>query len=113
MTLAHAFRLRGVPASPPEATEPPQAARTETIPVTAVQSPAPSGGTAQASAPGWLRGIRRNVRDASQQDDHWVRDGLAGRPPSVDQQRSHLANRGWLDPGHEGGIADRAGEAFI
>lgn len=81
---------------------------TEPQPTAEAQSP-----DGEVSMTGWLRGVRRKAKDTSQQDGHWLRDGLAGRPPSVDQQRGHLANRGWLDPGHEGGIADRLGEAFV
>ena len=115
-SLTSVLRLRGVssPAPEPETAWEPQDARTEDPgPVAAAHPAAPSGDTAQMSPAGWLRGVRRKARDTSQQDGHWVRDGLAGRPCSVDQQRAHLANRGWLDPGHENGIADRAGEAFL
>ena len=113
MTFARTLRLRGASSPAPEAEtpEPPQAARTETV--IAAQPAAPPGGTAQMSTAGWLRGARRKASEPSQQEGHWVRDGLAGRPVSVDQQRAHLANRGWLDPGHENGLADRIGEAFL
>jgi len=112
-SLTSALRLRGVssPAPEPETAREPQDARTETV--TAAPPAAPGGDTAQMNPAGWLRGVRRKARDTSQQDGHWVRDGLAGRPCSVDQQRTHLANRGWLPQGHEGGFADRAGEVFL
>ena len=58
------------------------------------------------------RAARRRAREASNRDGNWVSDFLAAKPRSVNEQRAYLANRGWLPPGHEGGIADRAGEAF-
>ena len=58
------------------------------------------------------RDARRRARDASSREGNWVSGFLAAKPPSVNEQRSYLASRGWLPPGHEGGIADRAGEAY-
>ena len=109
-SLTSVLRLRGVssPAPEPETAWGPQDARTETV--AAAPPAAPTGDTAQMNPARWLR---RKAKDTSEQEGHWVRDGLAGRPCSVDQQRAHLANRGWLDPGHENGIADRIGEAFL
>lgn len=55
---------------------------------------------------------RRQARDMSSREGGWVNAGLNGRLPSVNGQRDYLANRRWLPPGHEEGIADRVGEAF-
>ena len=59
-----------------------------------------------------FRAARRRAREASNRDGNWVSDALDFKPRSINEQRAHLANRGWLPPGHEGGIADRAGEAY-
>jgi hypothetical protein len=59
-----------------------------------------------------LRAARRRAREASDREGNWVSDFLAAKPRSVNEQRAYLANRRWLPPGHEGGIADRAGEAY-
>jgi hypothetical protein len=55
---------------------------------------------------------RRQAKDMSGREGGWVNGVLAGRPPSVSGQRDYTANRRWLPPGHEGGIADREGEAY-
>jgi len=59
-----------------------------------------------------IRAGRRNIRELASAEGNWVSAFLAAKPRSVDEQRGYLANRRWLPPGHEGGIADRAGEAF-
>jgi hypothetical protein len=59
-----------------------------------------------------FRAARRRARDASAREGNWVSGFLAAKPRSVDEQRGYLANRRWLPPGHEGGIADRLGEAY-
>jgi hypothetical protein len=59
-----------------------------------------------------IRAARRSLRDLTSREGNWVTAFLAAKPRSVDEQRGYLANRRWLPPGHEGGIADRAGEAY-
>lgn len=105
MTLAfHRLRARGPdPVPVPQAPETPQAAQQVTTPA---QPAAPRLTVAIA------HGFRSARRSMERRDGHWVTEALAGHGPSVDDQRAYLANRGWLPPGHEGGIADRAGEAF-
>jgi len=56
-----------------------------------------------------FRVARRRGKDLAERDGGWVNGLLAAKPPSVNEQRAYLANRGWLPPGHEGGIADKAG----
>jgi hypothetical protein len=127
-------RLRRAP-DPVQAPETPQAARADSDPasVTAVQpagpadaGPLPAGHALTRPDGGHvnvfaqcltfarikLRAARRRAREASDREGNWVSDFLAARPPSVNEQRAYLANRRWLPPGHEGGIADRAGEAY-
>jgi hypothetical protein len=59
-----------------------------------------------------IRAGRRNLHELASREGNWLAAFLAAKPRSVDEQRAYLANRRWLPPGHEGGIADRAGEAF-
>jgi hypothetical protein len=60
---------------------------------------------------GW-RNARRQAKDMSAREGGWVNASLNFRPASVNDQRDYLANRRWLPPGHEEGIADRIGEAY-
>lgn len=55
---------------------------------------------------------RRQAKDMSAREGGWVNAGLNFRPASINDQRDYLANRRWLPPGHEDGIADRIGEAY-
>jgi hypothetical protein len=55
---------------------------------------------------------RRKAKDAAERDGGWVNALLAGKPPSVNEQREYVHRRGWLPQGHEGGIADVAGVGY-
>ena len=59
-----------------------------------------------------FREARRRGKDIADAEGGWVNAALNGKPPSVNEQRGYLANRGWLEPGHEGGIADYLGEGY-
>jgi hypothetical protein len=59
-----------------------------------------------------FRMARRRGSDLAAREGGWVNSLLAGKPPSVNDQRDYLNQRRWLPPGHEGGIADRAGEGY-
>jgi hypothetical protein len=127
-------RLRRAP-GPVQAAETPQAARADSDPasVTAVQPAAPAdagplpAGHALTRPDGGrvnpfiqclmfarikVRAARRRAREASAREGNWLSGFLAAKPRSVNEQRGYLANRRWLEPGHEGGIVDRAGEAY-
>jgi hypothetical protein len=111
VTLAfRGLRARPDPGPPAQAPETPQAARQEAAPAqpAAPAVPAPKPGLGAAMA----HGFRSARRGMARRDGHWVTEALGGHAPSVNDQRAYLANRGWLPPGHEGGIADRIGEAY-
>lgn len=55
---------------------------------------------------------RRRGKDLAGREGGVVNGLLAGKPPSVNEEREYLRTRGWLPPGHEGGIADIAGQGF-
>jgi hypothetical protein len=59
-----------------------------------------------------FRVARRRAKDISDREGGWVNGALAGKPPSVNEQRDYRANRRWLEPGHENGIADRFGDGY-
>jgi hypothetical protein len=59
-----------------------------------------------------FRAARLHGKDIAAAEGGWVNAALNGKPPSVNEQRSYLANRRWLEPGHEGGIADFLGEGY-
>lgn len=56
-----------------------------------------------------FRVARRRGKDLAEKDGGWVNGLLAAKPPSVTEQREYLRTRAWLPPGHEGGVADKAG----
>lgn len=101
--------------------EPPQAAPADLAPAIAVQSAAPEPAEgAQMSMLLHCRIVlayaftraRRKAKDAAERDGSWVNALLAAKPPSVNEQREYVRTRGWLPPGHEGGIADVAGVGY-
>jgi hypothetical protein len=122
------LRLDGAPREAPgpvPAPETPQAARPETQllePGTAVQPAAPAPAVREAKMGTLLhcrivlahalRIARRHAKDLSQREGGWVNALLAAKPPSVNEQREYLRIRGWLPPGHEGGIADKGGTFY-
>jgi hypothetical protein len=59
-----------------------------------------------------LRVARRRARDLADREGGWINGLLAGKPPSVREQAEYLEQRKWLPPGHEGGVADRAGAIY-
>lgn len=101
-------RLRSVPGAaepdPPGVLPPPPPEITVTP---AVDGETPAGVIALA-----FRTARRSAGDAAEREGGWVNSLLAGQPPSLNHQREYLARRAWLPHGHEGGIADQAGEAY-
>lgn len=110
MTL-HPVSLASEPADNPwtdpayEATPPP--------------APASSAVREHDSQPGALavvahafRAARRHAASMAAREGSWLGGVLAGHPPSVTGQRDYLRQRKWLPPGHDGGIADKAGEAY-
>ena len=59
-----------------------------------------------------FRAARRKIKETAERDGGWVNGLLAAKPPSVNEQRDYVHHRGWLPPGHEGGVADVAGVGF-
>jgi hypothetical protein len=115
-------RLRRAP-EPAPGPETPQAARADSDPasVTAVQPAAPAPvEAAQMSTllhcrlllAHHFRVARRKIKDTAERDGGWVNGLLAAKPPSVNEQCEYVRTRGWLPPGHEGGIADVAGVGY-
>lgn len=112
--------LRRAPATEPAVQvppEPPQAARTETNPVIAVQpavqtpAEAPKMSASQFLRHHW-RAAGRTAKDMADREGSVVNGLLAGKPPSVAEQRDYLHNRRWLPDGHELGIADILGVGY-
>jgi hypothetical protein len=56
-----------------------------------------------------FRAARRHGGEMSRREGGWVNALLSARPPSVHDQAGYLRTRAWLPPGHEGGVADKAG----
>jgi hypothetical protein len=54
----------------------------------------------------------RTWREGARREGGWVNFALRWHGPSVDDQRDYLRGRSWLEEGHEGGVADWAGEAY-
>ena len=97
--------LRQEPEEPPdEAPDPAPAPE-------AVQD-APAAPEALAVIPHAFRTARRRAEALAGREGGWVNGLLAGKPPSIAEQREYLRLRAWLPPGHEGGIADKAGAAY-
>jgi hypothetical protein len=101
--------------------EPPQAAPQEIVPVPEAQPAVPV--PVEAAQMTTLRHVRivvahaftvarRRARDTAGREGGWVNALLAGKPPSVAEQREYLRTRAWLPPGHESGIADHAGRWY-
>jgi hypothetical protein len=103
---------------------PEQLDATQEIPAVPEPQPAghalvtPDGGRMSALDQSWaavrhaFRMARRRGSDLAAREGGWVNGLLAGKPPSVSEQRDYLNQRRWLPPGHEGGIADKAGEGY-
>jgi hypothetical protein len=116
------LRLRSSPGEAPEplvpAPETPLAAQIETAaqpaaPVAVKEAAAmPVLAQCVAVARHAFRLARRRGKDLAEKDGGWVNALLAAKPPSVNEQREYLRSRGWLPPGHEGGIADKAGRWY-
>lgn len=85
------------PAPPPEARQ---------------EVPAAPEPQALAVIPHAFRVASRRAKALAEREGGWVNGLLAGKPPSVAEQREYLRTRAWLPPGHEGGIADRAGAVY-
>lgn len=81
-------------------------------PETRQEAPAAPEPQALAVIPHAFRTARRRAEALAEREGGWVNGLLAGKPPSVAEQREYLRVRAWLPPGHEGGIADRAGVVY-
>jgi hypothetical protein len=98
-----AFRLRAVPADDAPAPDP-------DAPESVTPEPEPAE-RASVLARAW-RTARATWREGARKEGGWVNDKLRWAGPSVEDQRGYLRARSWVEPGHEGGMADRAGEAY-
>jgi len=78
-------------------------------PEAAQEAPAVPEPQAPAVIPHAFRTASRRAKDLAGREGGCVNGLLAGKPPSVNEQCDYLAQRRWLPPGHEGGIADKAG----
>lgn len=58
------------------------------------------------------KATRRRGDEATRSEGNWVGRFLNAQPPSVNGQRDYKANKRWLPPGHEGGLADDIGTAY-
>jgi hypothetical protein len=100
--------------------EPPQETGGEPGPAPQPKPDAPAPEGAQMTVPGqfWatirfaFRTARRRAADITAAEGGWVNAALNGKPPSINDQRDYMNQRRWLEPGHEGGIADLLGEAY-
>src|SRR5215469_2961434 len=79
------------------------------VPDAGQEAPAAPEPEAPAVIPHAFRVAGRRAKDLAEREGGWVSGLLAGKPPSVSEQRDYLRQRRWLPPGHEGGIADKAG----
>jgi hypothetical protein len=97
--------LRAVPAGDPEPPPVPDEG-------TGGEAPVPAGpGRAGVVTRAW-RAAGKTWREGAAREGGWVNAALRWRGPSVADQRDYLRERAWLEPGDEGGLADRIGEAF-
>ena len=96
--------LRSVPADGPEPDPVPEPVP-EQVPVT------PEPGRVNAAARAW-HAAGSTWREGAKREGGWIHFALRWQGPSVDDQRDYLRDRGWLEQGHEEGLADRAGEAY-
>ena len=113
------LRLRSAPGEAPEpevpAPETPLAAHTETAaqpaaPVAVKEAAAmPVLAQCAAVARHAFTMARKRGAEMSRREGGWVNAVLSAHPPSVHEQREYLRTRAWLPPGHEGGVADKAG----
>lgn len=115
MTIAFPLLRREEPPSEPAPQQAPAAAEPQPEAALAPQEGGSMGTLEQcvATVRHAFRVARRRAKDLAERDGGWVNAGLNGRPPSVNDQRDYLANRSWLPPGHEGGIADLEGQAYM
>src|SRR5215471_3607122 len=79
------------------------------VPDAAPEAPAVPEPQVLAVIPHAFRAAGRRAKDLAEREGGWVSGLLAGKPPSVNEQCDYLHQRRWLPPGHEGGIADKAG----
>lgn len=64
-----------------------------------------------ALAHAW-RIARRRTKDLSEREGGIVHGLLNAKPPSVGEQHAYSASRAWVPPGHDNGIAERAGVIY-
>jgi hypothetical protein len=97
--------LRAVPAGDPEPPPVPDEG-------TGGEAPVPAGpGRAGVVTRAW-HAAGKTWREGAAREGGWVNDKLRWAGPSAEDQRGYLRGRSWVEPGHEGGLADRAGEAY-
>src|SRR5580693_9390510 len=64
-----------------------------------------------AIAHAW-RVARRHSKDLAEKEGGMVRGLLHAKPPSVWEQHTYAGSRAWVPPGHDNGIAEKAGVIY-
>jgi hypothetical protein len=59
----------------------------------------------------WRAALRRS-RDLSEREGGLVHGLFNAKPPSVAEQHAYSASRAWVPPGHDNGIAEKAGVIY-
>ena len=113
------LRLRSAPSEVPEPEVPAPDTPLAAHPETAAQPAAPVAVKEAAAMPVLAQRAavarhaftmaRKRGAEMSRREGGWVNAVLSAHPPSVHEQREYLRTRAWLPPGHEGGVADKAG----
>ena len=116
------LRLRSAPSEVPEPEVPAPDTPLAAHPETAAQPAAPVAVKEAAAMPVLAQRAavarhaftmaRKRGAEMSRREGGWVNAVLSAHPPSVHEQREYLRTRAWLPPGHEGGIADKAGTVY-
>ena len=113
--LLAVLRGDGTAEDAPEAPEAPQAATEDPRP------PAPlilRGGKMTPQQQVWaafshaVLAARHHARAQSRREGGLVNGLMNGKPPSFREQSEYAASRAWVPPGHEGGLAERAGVLY-
>src|SRR5580693_5844285 len=107
--LLSVMRGEGVP-EPADATE----AEPQRVPAALVRPVASMAWRDQvraAAGHSW-RTARYRSKALSEREGGMVHGLLSAQPPSVRDQCEYAKSRAWVPPGHEGGMADRAGMIY-
>ena len=64
-----------------------------------------------AFAHAWRVALRR-TKDLSEREGGIVHGLINAKPPSVGEQHAYSASRAWVPPGHDNGIAEKAGVLY-